>query len=105
MKYEEHLLNSIMNEFLRVICTLKPISIKIQIFNENKNDIDFDINSVISFQGIDVGSSMKNQQTNNSNNRKEWLLTFRKIKTKWIYHAFWIKLNFIIYQNIMNGWI
>ena len=32
-KYEEYLLNSITNEFLRVISTLKPMSIKIQMFN------------------------------------------------------------------------
>jgi len=104
LKYEEHLLNSITNEFLRVISTLKPMSIKIQIFNQNKNDIDFDINSVISFQGIDIGSGMKNQQTNNSNNRKEWLLTFRKDKNKMDLSCFLDKTKFY-YLPKYNEWI
>jgi hypothetical protein len=81
-KYEEYLLNSITNEFLRVISTLKPISIKIQMFNQNKHDFEFDVNTSISFQGMDFGSDVKNQQTNNSSNKKEWLLTFRKDKRK-----------------------
>ena len=81
-KYEEYLLNSITNEFLRVISTLKPMSIKIQMFNQNKNDFEFDVNTSISFQGIDLGSDVKNQQTNNSSNKKEWLLTFRKDNIK-----------------------
>ena len=81
-KYEEYLLNSITNEFLRVISTLKPMSIKIQMFNQNKNDFEFDVNTSISFQGIDLESDVKNQQTNNSSNKKEWLLTFRKDKNK-----------------------
>jgi hypothetical protein len=34
-KYEEYLLNSITNEFLRVISTLKPSSIKLKISNQN----------------------------------------------------------------------
>jgi len=80
-KYEEYLLNSITNEFLRIIATLKPMSIKMKIFNQNNNEIDFDMNTSISFQGIDVGSDVKNQQTNNSNSTKEWLLTFRKNKS------------------------
>jgi hypothetical protein len=81
-KYEEYLLNSITNEFLRVISTLKPMSIKINIFNQNKNDFEFDVNTSISFQGVDLESEMKNQQTNNSSNKKEWLLTFIKDKKK-----------------------
>jgi hypothetical protein len=80
-KYEEYLLNSITNEFLSIIATLKPMSIKLQIFNQNNNEIDFDVNTSISFQGVDIGSDMKSQQTNNSNNKKEWLLTFRKNKS------------------------
>jgi len=81
-KYEEYLLNSITNEFLRIISTLKPMSIKLKIFNQNNNEIEFDMNTSISFQGIDVGSDVKNQQTNNSNNTKEWLLTFRKTNSR-----------------------
>ena len=81
-KYEEYLLNSMTNEFLRIISTLKPMSIKLKIFNQNNNEIEFDMNTSISFQGIDVGSGVKNQQTNNSNNTKEWLLTFRKNKSR-----------------------
>jgi hypothetical protein len=81
-KYEEYLINSITNEFLRVISTLKPMSIKIQMFNQNKNEFEFDVNTSISFQGVDLGSDVKNQQTNNSSNKKEWLLTFRKDKIK-----------------------
>jgi len=81
-KYEEYLLNSITNEFLRIISTLKPMSIKLKIFNQNNNEIEFDMNTSISFQGIDVGSGVKNQQTNNSNNTKEWLLTFRKTNSR-----------------------
>jgi hypothetical protein len=81
-KYEEYLLNSITNEFLRVISTLKPMSIKIQMFNQNKNDFEFDVNTSISFQDVDIGSDVKNQQTNNSSNKKEWLLTFRKDRKK-----------------------
>lgn len=77
-KYEEYLLNSMTNEFLRIIATLKPMSIKLKIFNQNNNEIEFNMNTSISFQGIDVASGVKNQQTNNSNNTKEWLLTFRK---------------------------
>jgi hypothetical protein len=57
------------------------MSIKLQIFNQNNNEIDFDVNTSISFQGVDIGSDMKSQQTNNSNNKKEWLLTFRKNKS------------------------
>lgn len=104
LKYEEYLLNSITNEFLRVISTLKPISIKIQIFNQNKNNIDFDVNSLISFQGIDIGSGVKNQQTNNSNNRKEWLLTFRKDKNKMDLSCFLDKTKFY-YLPKYNEWI
>lgn len=77
-KYEEYLLNSITNEFLRVISTLKPMSIKLKIYNQNKNEIEFDINTSISFQGFDATSGVKNQNTTNSNNKKEWLLTFTK---------------------------
>ena len=104
LKYEENLLNSITNEFLRVISTLKPISIKIQIFNQNKNDIDFDVNSLISFQGIDIGSGVKNQQTNNSNNKKEWLLTFRNDKNKMDLSCFLDKTKFY-YLPKYNEWI
>jgi len=104
LKYEEHLLNSITNEFLRVICTLKPISIKIKIFNQNKNDIDFDVNSLISFQGFDIESGIKNQQTNNSNNKKEWLLTFRKDKNKMDLSCFLDKTKFY-YLPKYNEWI
>jgi hypothetical protein len=104
LKYDEHLLNSITNEFLRVICTLKPISIKIKIFNQNKNDIDFDVNSIISFQDIDIGSGMKNQQTHNSNNRKEWLLTFRKDKNRIDLSCFLDKTKFY-YLSKYNEWI
>ena len=77
-KYEEYLLNSITNEFLRVISTLKPSSIKLKISNENNDEIDFDINTSISFQDIDIESEIKNKQLKNSNNTKEWLLTFTK---------------------------
>ena len=77
-KYEEYLLNSITNEFLRVVSTLKPISIKLKISNQNNIEIDFDVNTSISFQDIDIGSGIKNQEINNSSNNKEWLLTFTK---------------------------
>jgi hypothetical protein len=77
-KFEDYLLNSITNEFLRIISTLKPMSIKLKIFNQNNNDIEFNVNTSISFQGIVVESGCKNQQTNNSSNKKEWLLTFTK---------------------------
>lgn len=77
-KYEEHLLNSITNEFLRVISSLKPMSIKLQIYNQNKKNIDFDVNASVSFQGFDASSGVKNQQITNSDNKKEWLLTFVK---------------------------
>jgi hypothetical protein len=94
LKFEENLLNSITNEFLRVISTLKPMSIKIQIFNQNKNEIEFDVNTMILFQGSDLGFGMKNQQTNNSNNKKEWLLTFRKDKSKMDLSCFLDKSKF-----------
>jgi hypothetical protein len=77
-KYEEHLLNSITNEFLRVISSLKPMSIKLQIYNQNKKNIDFDVNASVSFQGLDASLGVKNQQITNSDNKKEWLLTFTK---------------------------
>jgi hypothetical protein len=77
-KYEEHLLHSITNEFLRVISSLKPMSIKLKIYNQNKKNIDFDVNASVSFQGLDASSGVKNQQITNSDNKKEWLLTFVK---------------------------
>ena len=103
-KYEEYLLNSITNEFLRVISTLRPMSIKIQICNQNKNDIEFDINTSISFQGIDIGSDVKNQQTNNSSKKKEWLLTFRPDKKKIDLSCFLDKSKFY-YLPKYNEWI
>ena len=104
MKFEENLLNSITNEFLRVISTLKPMSIKIQIFNQNKNEIEFDVNTMISFQGTDLGIGMKNQQTNNSNNKKEWLLTFRKDNSKMDLSCFLDKSKFY-YLPKYSEWI
>ena len=104
LKFEENLLNSITNEFLRVISTLKPMSIKIQIFNQNKNEIEFDVNTMISFQGTDLGIGMKNQQTNNSNNKKEWLLTFRKDNSKMDLSCFLDKSKFY-YLPKYSEWI
>ena len=102
-KYEEYLLNSITNEFLRVISTLKPMSIKIQMFNQNKNDFEFDVNTSISFHGVDLGSDVKNQQTNNSTNKKEWLLTFRKDKNRMDMSCFLDKSKFY-YLPKYNEW-
>ena len=93
-KYEEYLLNSITNEFLRVISTLKPMSIKLQIFNENNTDINFNMNSSISFNGLEAESGIKNQQTNNSNNKKEWLLTFTKDRKRMDLSCFLDKTKF-----------
>lgn len=77
-QYEDFLLNSITNEFLHVISVLNPSSIKIKIYNQNKNNIDFDMNTSISFQGLDIGNGVRNQNTTDTNNKKEWLLTFTK---------------------------
>jgi len=81
-KYEEYLLNSIINEFLRVLSTLKPKTIKLKISNENNDEIDFDVNTSISFQGVDIGSGIKNQEIKSNDNNKEWLLTFIKNKKR-----------------------
>jgi hypothetical protein len=56
------------------------MSIKLKIYNQNKNNIDFDVNTSISFQGFDLGNGVKNQNTTDTNNKKEWLLTFTKNK-------------------------
>lgn len=77
-QYDDYLLNSITNEFLHVISVLKPMSIKIKIYNQNKNDIDFNMNTAISFSGLDIHNGVKNQITTDTCNKKEWLLTFTK---------------------------
>lgn len=110
-KYEEYLLNSITNEFLRVISTLKPISIKLKISNKNNNEVTFDVNTSISFQDIDIESGIKNQQISNSNNSKEWLLTFMRDtknvdltcfldKTKFYYLPKYVEWTDIIHNRI-----
>lgn len=77
-QYDDYLLNSITNEFLHVISVLKPMSIKIKIYNQNKNDIDFNMNTAISFSGLDINNGVKNQITTDTCNKNEWLLTFTK---------------------------
>jgi hypothetical protein len=36
------------------------------------------VNTSISFQGFDLGNGVKNQNTTDTNHKKEWLLTFVK---------------------------
>lgn len=57
------------------------MSIKIKIYNQNKNDIDFNMNTAISFSGLDIHNGVKNQITTDTCNKKEWLLTFTKKKS------------------------
>jgi hypothetical protein len=104
LKYEDFLLNSITNEFLHIISMLSPMSIKIKIYNQNKNDIDYDINSLLSFQGIDLENSIKNQNIENSNNNKEWLLTFSN-KNKIIDLSYFLDKKKFYYLPVKNDWL
>lgn len=81
-KYEERLLNSITAEFLRVVSTLKPLKIKLKIYNQNNSEVKFNLNTTATFNNVEVGSAFNNEQTNNSNSKKEWLLTFAENKHK-----------------------
>ena len=104
LKYEDFLLNSITNEFLHVISVLKPMSIKLKIYNQNKHDIDFDVNTSISFQGFDVGNGVKNQNTTDTNHKKEWLLTFTK-NNKPIDLSRFLDKNKFYYLPKNNEWL
>lgn len=104
LKYEDFLLNSITNEFLHVISMLRPMSIKIKIYNQNKNDIDYDINSSLSFQNIDIGNGIKNQNIENTNNNKEWLLTFTN-KNKIIDLSYFLDKKKFYYLPKKHEWL
>ena len=104
LKYEDFLLNSITNEFLHVISMLRPMSIKIKIYNQNKNNIDYDINSSLSFQNIDLGNGIKNQNIENTNNNKEWLLTFTN-KNKIIDLSYFLDKKKFYYLPKKHEWL
>jgi len=81
-RYEELLLNSITAEFLRVVSTLKPQKIKLKIYNQNNSEVKFNLNTSVTFNNVEIGGAFNNQQTNDSNSRKEWILTFLNNKHK-----------------------
>ena len=80
------------------------MSIKLKIYNQNKHDIDFDVNTSISFQGFDVGNGVKNQNTTDTNHKKEWLLTFTK-NNKPIDLSRFLDKNKFYYLPKNNEWL
>jgi len=74
--YEEKLLDSITNEFLRILATLNAHHVKLKIYNENDNNFKFNLNTSVIVKGFKVGAGGNHEQSSSNATKYDWELTF-----------------------------
>ena len=77
-KYDEKLLNSINNEFLRIIATLQPNTIKMRMLNCTKSEFQLNMNGGINTPNINTEQGFSNEQIQENDKHNYWELSFQQ---------------------------